>query len=503
MFEELNAHRQAVQENIKKAFEIGFTGNDIEKAKQWQVGDEATDKHGVTYYVHALNAAGKPLWRKKKDGGANANNSNSTRRGNNSVKSSSSEQAADISKIPDKEFKRITNMLEKQNPLAKDAPRYLEEEAMSDSELKNFLACAEHFKNDTNNINQLTRQRCSEWAKLAKSELDNRRQETNGKQRIKKQENDNKTDGGSGVISNQTLHNTLRELALTGTIRNLRGVSTKRRGEILDELEKRGFVDEHMQVTRKGTAWLSGLKTETSEKPGQKSAKMKVDDTTIDQAEYDKAYKTATSATETEEHLKSSLAKIEANIKETKEALADASNVTAGKLQKMLTASVSKKKAIEDALKDKKKTAKFVPKQTFKNAYDMANKLDMHLEKNIDIQQFVDILGKTVYDKGVGTKYRKINAGSGHYSDWDCSTSSYLQKDGSGDYLEFRDRPSQEKLDKCSKLLKEQLAKEGYDVNPKFTVLDHNSYYQHNNTFGVGISIKITKKEVQSSSKTK
>ena len=42
MFEEINAHRQAVRENIKKAFEIGFTGNDIEKAKQWQVGDEAT-----------------------------------------------------------------------------------------------------------------------------------------------------------------------------------------------------------------------------------------------------------------------------------------------------------------------------------------------------------------------------------------------------------------------------------------------------------------------------
>ena len=37
MFEEINAHRLAVQENIKKAFEIGFTGNDIEKAHQ--VGD--------------------------------------------------------------------------------------------------------------------------------------------------------------------------------------------------------------------------------------------------------------------------------------------------------------------------------------------------------------------------------------------------------------------------------------------------------------------------------
>ena len=96
MFEDIQKHRLAVQENIKKAFEIGFTGNDIEKAKQWQVGDEATDKHGVTYYVHALNAAGKPLWRKKKDSGANANNSSSTGRGNNSVKNSSSKQADDI-----------------------------------------------------------------------------------------------------------------------------------------------------------------------------------------------------------------------------------------------------------------------------------------------------------------------------------------------------------------------------------------------------------------------
>ena len=204
MFEEINAHRQAVQENIKKAFEIGLTGNDIEKAKQWQVGDEATDKHGVTYYVHALNAAGKPLWRKKKDSGANANNSSSTGRGNNSVKSSSSEQAVDISKIPDKEFKRITNILEKQNPLEKDAPRHLEEEAMSDSELKNFLACAEHFKNDTKNINQLTRYRCSEWAKLAKSELDDRQQSKKAKSTYDTQSDDKVklTEGGfkKGIV---------------------------------------------------------------------------------------------------------------------------------------------------------------------------------------------------------------------------------------------------------------------------------------------------------------
>lgn len=64
-------------------------------------------------------------------------------------------------------------------------------------------------------------------------------------------------------VTDKTLHNTLREMALTGTIRNLRGVSQKRRGEILDELEKRGFIDKHMNVTKSGTAWLSGLKQST------------------------------------------------------------------------------------------------------------------------------------------------------------------------------------------------------------------------------------------------
>lgn len=73
-----------------------------------------------------------------------------------------------------------------------------------------------------------------------------------------------KTLNGNGdsnpSVTDKTLHNTLKEIALTGTIRNLKGVSQKRRGEILDELEKRGFIDKHMNVTKSGTAWLSGLK---------------------------------------------------------------------------------------------------------------------------------------------------------------------------------------------------------------------------------------------------
>ena len=198
MFEEIQSHRQAVQENIRKAFEVGFTGNEyLEKA--YQVGDEQTDKHGVTYYVHALNAAGKPLWRKKKDSGAKATNSG------------------------------LTEQEKKEKSLLESATR------------------------------------------------------------------------SGHRLSQRDAHR-------------------------LDVLQRK-------------------------ERQAATSAKAKLDTTTIDQAEYDKAYKTATSETETEEHLKSSLAKIEQNIKTIKDALADASDATVGKLQKMLTASVSKKKAIEDALK--------------------------------------------------------------------------------------------------------------------------------------------------------
>ena len=80
MFEELNAHRQAVQENIKKAFEIGFTGNeDLEKAHQ--VGDI----HPNGKWVWTQLPSGKYDWRVIKN-----------KQGDNSAKNSSSKQADDI-----------------------------------------------------------------------------------------------------------------------------------------------------------------------------------------------------------------------------------------------------------------------------------------------------------------------------------------------------------------------------------------------------------------------
>lgn len=57
MFEEIKNHRQAVQEQIQKGFEIGFTGNEIEKAHK--VGDV----HPNGKWVWTQLPSGKYDWR--------------------------------------------------------------------------------------------------------------------------------------------------------------------------------------------------------------------------------------------------------------------------------------------------------------------------------------------------------------------------------------------------------------------------------------------------------
>lgn len=94
----------------------------------------------------------------------------------------------DISKIPDAEFKRITQMLEKKNPDHRDAERYLEEEAMSDNELKNFHAVAEHFKNSSN-INKMTQEYCKKWAELAKQEMQSRNKKSSTADTVSQKDN--------------------------------------------------------------------------------------------------------------------------------------------------------------------------------------------------------------------------------------------------------------------------------------------------------------------------
>lgn len=66
MFEELNQHRQAVEEQIQKGFEIGFTGNELEKAHN--VGDI----HPNGKWVWTQLPSGRYDWRVIKKTAGNA-----------------------------------------------------------------------------------------------------------------------------------------------------------------------------------------------------------------------------------------------------------------------------------------------------------------------------------------------------------------------------------------------------------------------------------------------
>lgn len=90
-------------------------------------------------------------------------------------KNNKSTSKVDISKIPDKEFRRIKQILEKFNPEAPRAESYLVPEEMTDKQLANFSACAKHFMNDKQHINLSTRYNCRKWAELAEDEIENRK----------------------------------------------------------------------------------------------------------------------------------------------------------------------------------------------------------------------------------------------------------------------------------------------------------------------------------------
>ena len=72
--------------------------------------------------------------------------------------------------MSDGEFRSITRILEKRNPDGRDAPRYLEREAMTDRELRNFYSLASRSVTD-GNLNRMTRENSRKWAQLALEEM--------------------------------------------------------------------------------------------------------------------------------------------------------------------------------------------------------------------------------------------------------------------------------------------------------------------------------------------
>ena len=107
MFEELNAHRQAVQENIKKAFEVGFIGNeDLEKAHQ--VGDI----HPNGKWVWTEYKPGKFDWRPpKKRGGADETSERSDASAKKEEDESGKKKLLERKDALDIEIKKLNNQI--------------------------------------------------------------------------------------------------------------------------------------------------------------------------------------------------------------------------------------------------------------------------------------------------------------------------------------------------------------------------------------------------------
>ena len=107
MFEEINAHRLAVQENIKKAFEVGFIGNeDLEKAHQ--VGDI----HPNGKWVWTEYKPGKFDWRPpKKRGGADETSERSEASAKKEEDESGKKKLLERKDALDIEIKKLNNQI--------------------------------------------------------------------------------------------------------------------------------------------------------------------------------------------------------------------------------------------------------------------------------------------------------------------------------------------------------------------------------------------------------
>lgn len=91
-----------------------------------------------------------------------------------------SEKRGDMIKnISNEDFKRIVMAMEKFDPSSDAAVKYLQH--LDDRKLRNFVACAEHYKDDKENINEKTRSNCKAWGDLAMGELMDRHDDNNWK----------------------------------------------------------------------------------------------------------------------------------------------------------------------------------------------------------------------------------------------------------------------------------------------------------------------------------
>lgn len=346
----IQKHRAFVAGQIEKSFDSNLQSPAQEVEKAYSVGDEK-DFNGRTYYVHELNAAGQPKWRLK-DKKTKADNEKKFK---DNFKDASDEVLQKIveGKIQasDHEKKWATDIINERKKAGKSdaaAKKIIDLLTTSNSkytDIKKVVA----FKTDKGNwaidYDGANTGLILNGAKLSEREL------KSAGVKIEKPASDprDKIAQDAGWKDYEEMRG-YQNYVTSKNLLKKKSMQAKTKEDTKKELEANvaKYEKEHADVIKR----VAERKAEKS-----KPAAVKIDETTIDQTEYDSQLKMAKQVDDSARSMAKNI--IQGNIDKTKKKLQETissrpgAKATIAALQKDLTKFVSQKKAVEDAIRDK------------------------------------------------------------------------------------------------------------------------------------------------------
>lgn len=345
----IQKHRAFVAGQIEKSFDSNLQSPAQEVEKAYSVGDEK-DFNGRTYYVHELNSAGQPKWRLK-DKKTKADNEKKFK---DNFKDASDEVLQKIveGKIQasDHEKKWATDIINERKKAGKSdaaAKKIIDLLTISNSkytDIKKVVA----FKTDKGNW-AIDYDGANTGLILNGAKLSERELKVAGV-KIEKPANDprDKSAQDAGFKDYEEMRG-YQNYVTSKNLLKKRSMQAKTKEDTKKELEANvaKYEKEHADVIKR-----------IAEKKGAKSKSVvKIDETTINQTEYDSQLKMAKQVDDSARSMAKNI--IQGNIDKTKKKLQETissrpgAKATIAALQKDLTKFVSQKKAVEDAIRDK------------------------------------------------------------------------------------------------------------------------------------------------------
>lgn len=346
----IQKHRAFVAGQIEKSFDSNLQSPAQEVEKAYSVGDEK-DFNGRTYYVHELNSAGQPKWRLK-DKKTKADNEKKFK---DNFKDASDEVLQKIAEgkiqASDHEKKWATDIINERKKAGKSdaaAKKIIDLLTTSNSkytDIKKVVA----FKTDKGNW-AIDYDGANTGLILNGAKLSERELKAAGV-KIEKPASDprDKIAQDAGWKDYEEMRG-YQNYVTSKNLLKKKSMQAKTKEDTKKELEANvaKYEKEHADVIKR----VAERKAEKS-----KPAAVKIDETTIDQTEYDSQLKMAKQVDDSARSMAKNI--IQGNIDKTKKKLKETidsrpgAKVTIANLQKDLTKFVSQKKAVEDAIRDK------------------------------------------------------------------------------------------------------------------------------------------------------